>query len=135
MAVFSVHNFCYTRALDILKEFDTKYYTIFKALHEILNSYIRGYFESVINLDSLIKNMRDETKVVEKDAIDHTTDILQKAEMLLIENTKLEGELTKRKGEWETERKELHKNIKNLERENKELFDKFILNSKGSQIA
>ena len=131
MAVFSVHNFCYTRALDILKEFDTKYYTIFKGLHEILNSYIRGYFESVINLDGLLKNVREETKTVEKDAIDHTSDILQKAELLLKENGRLEEELGRKKSEWDSERAELRKNIKNLERENKDLFDKFILSSKG----
>ena len=44
MAVFSVHNFCYTRALDILKEHDTRIFTIFKSLHELLNGYIREYF-------------------------------------------------------------------------------------------
>lgn len=44
MAVFSVHNFCYTRALDVLKESDTRTFSVFKALHEILNGYIRDYF-------------------------------------------------------------------------------------------
>jgi hypothetical protein len=132
MAIFSVHNFCYTRALDLLKETDTRFFAIFKSMHELLNNYIRGFFESVLGLDSVVTQVKSESHAVEKEAIDHTADLLNRAELLLTENHKLESELDRRKAEWDTEKKHFLRTIRDCEKENKELVERMVKLSKGS---
>jgi hypothetical protein len=44
MAQFSVHNFCQVKSLELLKEKDAELFTIFKILHDCLNTYIREHF-------------------------------------------------------------------------------------------
>lgn len=130
MAIFSVHNFCYTRAIDLLKETDTRLFTVFKALHEILNGYIRSYFESILSIDSLLLQMKNQSREVEKEAIDHTSDILTRAETLLEENERIEQEFHRKRREWEDEKKDLQRQMKEQEKENRELLDKILKLSK-----
>lgn len=131
MAIFSVHNFCYTRALDLLKETDTRVFSIFKSMHELLNNYIRAFFESVLNLDSMVAQVKSESHAVEKEAIDHTADLLNRAELLLNQNNMLENELESRKSTWESEKKQLLRTIRDCEKENKELVERMVKLSKG----
>ena len=134
MAIFSIHNFCYTRALDLLKEVDTRLFTVFKSLHEVLNGYIRSYFEGVLSLDTLLHKIKNETREVEKDAIDHTSDILTRAETLLEENERLENEVQKRKKEWDGEKKDLLRQNKDQERENRDLMERVVKLSKERAV-
>lgn len=49
MAQFSVHNFCQVKSLELLKEKDAELFTIFKILHDCLNSYIRDHFCKILD--------------------------------------------------------------------------------------
>lgn len=131
MAIFSVHNFCYTRALDLLKETDSRFFSIFKSMHELLNNYIRAFFESVLGLDSMVAQVKSESHAVEKEAIDHTADLLNRAELLLNDNQRLEGEFEKKRQAWDVEKKQLLRTIRDCEKENKELVERMVKLSKG----
>lgn len=132
MAVFSVHNFCYTRALDLLKETDTRFFAIFKGMHELLNGYIRSFFESVLDLDGVVAKAKTDSQAVEREAIDHTADLLGRAEQLYAENEQLQADLARKKAEWESEKKHLLKNIKESEKANSELIERMVRITKGS---
>lgn len=132
MAIFSVHNFCFTRALDLLKETDTRFFAIFKSMHELLNNYIRAFFESVLGLDNVVAQVKSESHAVEKEAIDHTSDLLNRAELLLQENQRLQAELDRKREDWDAEKKKLLRSIRDCEKENKELVDHMVKLSRGT---
>lgn len=137
MVLFSVHNFCYTRALDLLKEADSRVFSIFKVLHDVLNGYLRDFFrkftlilENILSIDEKLKGIETASKNLEKEAIDHTSDILNKAETLLSENQKLISQLDENKLNWEAEKKKFQKTIKELEQENYGLLEKMVKTTK-----
>lgn len=47
MAKFSIHNFCYVKSLDYIKNKDSPSYIVLKTLHECLNNYLREYFRTL----------------------------------------------------------------------------------------
>ena len=70
---------------------------------------------------------------IEREAIDHTSDILNKAETLFHENQKLLDLVELNKKDWEAEKKALLKNIKELERENHQIMEKMLKSVKGTR--
>lgn len=134
MAVFSVHNFCYTRALDLLKETDTRFFAIFKGMHELLNGYIRSFFEAVLGLDGVVAQAKTESQAIEKEAIDHTADLLNRAELLFADNEQLRNELDRKKSEWESEKKALLRSLKDSEKANSELIERMVRITKGTGL-
>lgn len=105
MAQFSLHNFCYVRALDILKEIDSGVHSTFKILHENLNNYIREYFQSILGLENYVNSLKKDSEKKKNEAIQRTSEVLQKAEILVKENEQTLTLYEHDKREWENVKK------------------------------
>ena len=87
-----------------------------------------------MRLDENIQKIRQQSNNIEREAIDHTSDILNKAESLYEENKKLLDIIDNNKKQWEGEKKSLSKTIKEIERDNHQLMEKVIKSVKGIML-